>query len=181
MTTATKFQAHVHPETYTVSDPIEYRQDALHTRKSDCTHSDCTFATLTPAAREQNLEATRMLRKAIAADKRASKNRDSDLEYIPGVGTTLPVKTPRIKAPAKLADAKKMLAEQTAAAAPKPPRKNTERRNEMPHEDARGAVQFHACPTCKAKKAANCIAGTGKPTNHVHAARMAKWDTLGGS
>lgn len=65
------------------------------------------------------------------------------------------------------------------AAAPAPVAvkpKPKERRNETTHPDGQAAVDNYGCPTCKARKAAKCIRHDGERTNHVHSARLAKWD-----
>lgn len=51
-----------------------------------------------------------------------------------------------------------------------------ERRNETRHPDGAAAVEAFACPTCKARKAAQCIRHDGERTPYVHATRMAKYD-----
>jgi hypothetical protein len=73
----------------------------------------------------------------------------------------------------------KSVAETLGLAEPKPAKKATaksERRNETSHADGALTVELYACPTCKAKKGAKCIRHDGERTNHVHAARMARFD-----
>lgn len=61
-------------------------------------------------------------------------------------------------------------------AEPPTPRRNAERRNEVPHDDALAAVNGFGCKTCGARPTFLCFAKSGQPTNHVHADRMHKLD-----
>lgn len=164
-----RFQAHVHPETYSVSDPLHVRANQLHTKAAHCELSMCTFSDHTPAAQDQLVEAARMLRKAIAADKREAKRIDSEHAEVQALTA------------ARKATGRKLTQEEAAQVTgktekPREARPNSERRNELPHADAAAAVGFKGCPSCKARKGKRCVARNGSETNHVHAGRLAAWD-----
>lgn len=149
--TTSRFQAHVHPETYQSTDPLDWRRVQLHTRRADCTLTDCTFQDHYPEAQVQYVTAARDLRGEIAAVKRAERK--------------------AVAAPAP---------EPTPEPTPETPKRksvpNAERRNETTHPDGAAAVAGFPCPTCKARKGVLCTARSGERTKHVHAGRLARLD-----
>jgi hypothetical protein len=162
----TKFQTHVHPETYVATDPLEWRTPQLHTKAAACKLSDCTFADHTEAAKVEYVKAAASLRTELASQSRALK-----------------AAARRASAALEAAETHEEVVEAVEAiAATEPTRKArpaAERRNETTHPHGESAVATLGCPTCSARKAVRCVRHDGEHTNHVHAARMKAWEAKG--
>jgi len=160
MATRARFIAHVHPETYQESDPLDWRTPQLHTQRAQCMLTACTFVDHFDDAQQPYIEAAKALRAEIAAAKRAAKRADGSA----------------IVAPAETLAALAEVDAVEAAKAPTAAKPRSERRNETTHADGAAAVEFAACPKCKARKGAKCIRHDGERTNYVHGPRFAKWE-----
>lgn len=73
MRNGVRFQPHVHPETYTERDPLEWRRHHLHTRASQCELTWCTWADCDDDYRQEFVDKAKALRKEIAAANREAK------------------------------------------------------------------------------------------------------------
>jgi len=177
MTATRKFQAHVHSETYTASDPLDYRTRQLHTKKADCTDSECLYADLIPSQKKAHEDAATALRKEIAAAKRTAAKEAQPLS----VGAKKAIaKKAAAAAPSAKAETDWHAARAAAAAARAEKGETTKvRRNETRHPDGAAAVAEFACPQCGAKKGAQCFKANGTDrTPYVHAPRFAKIEAV---
>lgn len=169
-----RFQAHVHPETYVETDPLDWRRPQLHTKKAECKLSACTWADYDEAEQARCVRLGKALKEELKASALVADAAPVDaVEDSPKV--KLPKRSPRNP---RRQDLKPNPAPAPDPAA-RPSKPNSERRNEMTHADGYSAVHSVGCSSCKARKGARCIRHDGEQTNHVHSARMKAWEAKG--
>jgi hypothetical protein len=144
-----RMAAHVHPETYVATDPLDWRVPQLHTKRAQCELSMCTFQDYDQATQAEAIQQAKDLR----AEMRQAASQPAE-EPTPAVEEPTP--TPRKSLPN---------AERRAEAT------HPEGGSAVTHGrcPSCGARKGQVCTSQR----------TGAPTNVVHAPRMRAWEAAG--